>query len=112
MRFNTNFVIIGHSGGSTIDAQNKSRVFDVDYRGALTLKNVTLINGLADDGGAIRLRSRFAADVPASASIPAGEAARLTMFGGAIRDCEATNHGGAVAMIAEAALFGSAAGRG
>ena len=110
MRTNTNFLIIGHSGGSMIDAHNKSRVFDLDYRGALTLKNVTLINGLADDGGGIRLRSRYRTDVPASASIPAGEAARLTMFGGAIRDCEATNHGGAVAMIAEAALFGSAAG--
>ena len=112
VRTNTNFEIIGHPGGSTLDAQNISRVFDVDYRGALTLKNVTLINGLADDGGAIRLRSRFNADVPLEASVPAAEVARLVIFGGAIRDCEATNDGGAVAALAEAALFGSAAGIG
>jgi hypothetical protein len=112
VRTNTNFEIIGHPGGSTLDAQNISRVFDVDYRGALTLKNVTLINGLADDGGAIRLRSRYNTDVPLEASVPATEAARLAIFGGAIRDCEATNDGGAVAALAEAALFGSAAGIG
>ena len=112
MRTNTNFEIIGHPGGSTLDAQNISRVFDVDYRGALTLKNVTLINGLADDGGAIRLRSRYNTDVPLEASVPAAEAARLAIFGGAIRDCEATNDGGAVAALAETAMFGSAAGIG
>ena len=112
VRTNTNFEIIGHPGGSTLDAQSISRVFDVDYKGALTLKNVTLINGLADDGGAIRLRSRFRSDVPQQASIPAAEVARLAIFGGAIRDCEATNDGGAVAALAEAAMFGSAAGIG
>jgi hypothetical protein len=117
VRTNTNFEIIGHPGGSTLDAQSISRVFDVDYKGALTLKNVTLINGLADDGGAIRLRSRFRTDVPEDGWYIAAEAARLAIFGGAIfggaiRDCEATNDGGAVAALAEAAMFGSAAGIG
>ena len=103
--------IIGHSGGSTLDAQGLSRVIDMNYWSQLSLKNVTLINGRADNGGAIRLRSRFPPDISGGAAIPAAEAARLTIFGGAIRDCEATNDGGAVAVLAEAAMFGSAAGR-
>ena len=117
MRTNTNYEIVGHPGGSTIDAQGldaatDSRIFYLDYKAALTLKNVTLINGRATDGGAIRLRSRFPPDAVGAEAIPAAEAARLTIFGGAIRDCEATNDGGAVAVLAEAAMFGSAAGRG
>ena len=106
----TNFEIIGHPGGSTLDAQGLSRIFDLDYKAALTLKNVTLINGRAADGGAIRLRSRFPAGVELAAdTIPQVEAARLAIMGGTIRDCEATNDGGAIALLAETTIFGGAA---
>ena len=113
VRTNTNFEIIGHVGGSTLDAQGSSRIFDLDYRGALTLINVTLINGFADtDGGAIRLRTRYPVGQEVNGeALPTPEAARLTMQGGAIRDCEATNDGGAVAVISEASMFGGAAGK-
>ena len=117
MRTNTNFEIIGHPGGSTIDAQGlntstDSRIFDLDHRAALTLKNVTLINGRATDGGAIRLLSRPTQTGDGSArDLVAAEAARLVIFGGAIRDCEATNDGGAIVALAEASILGSAVGR-
>ena len=109
VRTQTNYEIIGDSGGSTLDAQSLSRIFDLDYKAALTLKNVTLINGRADDGGAIRLRSRMQPGAAATAeAIIGAEASRLAIRGGAIRDCKATNDGGAIAAIAEATMFGSA----
>ena len=112
LRTNTVYEIIGHPGGSTLDAQGLSRIFDLDYKAALTLKNVTLINGRADHGGAIRLRSRLLAGTEGMPiSVATAEAARLTIRGGAIRDCEATNDGGAVAVISEASMFGGAAGK-
>ena len=117
LRTNTNFDIVGHPGGSTLDAQGSSRIFDLNYKAALTLKNVTLINGRATagptgpDGGAIRLLSRFPASVEVSMNFNAAEAARLTILGGAIRDCEATNDGGAVAAIAASTMMGGAASR-
>ena len=111
MNSSTIFEIIGHPGGSTLDAQGLSRIFDLDYKAALTLKNVTLINGRATgDGGAIRLRSRFPAGVMLAAeTMPQVEAARLAIMGGTIRDCEATNDGGAIALLAETTMFGGAA---
>ena len=117
LRTNTNFDIVGHPGGSTLDAQGSSRIFDLNYKAALTLKNVTLINGRATagptgpDGGAIRLLSRFPASVEVSMNFNAAEAARLTILGGAIRDCEATHDGGAVAAIAASTMMGGAASR-
>ena len=108
LRTNTVYEIIGHPGGSTLDAQGLSRIFDLDYKAALTLKNVTLINGRADDGGAIRLRSRLLPGAPVEMAIITVEAARLAIRGGAIRDCEATNDGGAIAAIAEANMYGNA----
>ena len=117
VRTNTNFEIIGHPGGSTIDAQGlsggtTSRIFALDYLAALTLKNVTLINGRATDGGAIWLRSRLPPGLEISAmTFNQAEASRLTILGGAIRDCEATNDGGAIVALAEASILGSAVGR-
>ena len=109
MRTNTVYEIVGHSGGSTIDAQDLSRIFDMDYKSQLTLKNVTLINGRADNGGAIRLRSRMPPGVSLE-SMSLSDATRLTMRGGAIRDCEATNDGGAIATITATTMFGGAVG--
>jgi len=107
LRSLTNYEIVGHPDGSTLDAQGLSRIFDMAYKSALTLKNVTLINGRAVDGGAIRLLSRFPAGVELTMStMMQVEASRLTIRGGAIRDCEATNDGGAVAAISESAMFG------
>ena len=113
MNSSTIFEIIGHPGGSTLDAQGLSRIFDLDYKAALTLKNVTLINGRATgDGGAIRKRSRMPPGLGMSAlNMNHVQAARLTILGGAIRDCEATNDGGAVAAIADSAMMSSAASR-
>ena len=117
MRTDTNFDIVGHPGGSTLDAQGSSRIFDLNYKAVLTLKNVTLINGRATagptgpDGGAIRLRSRFPEGTEVSMNFNQAEAARLTILGGAIRDCEATNDGGAVAAIASSTIMGGAASR-
>ena len=113
MRTNTVYEIVGHPGGSTLDAQGGSRIFDLNYKGALTLKNVTLINGRATgDGGAIRLRSRMPPGLGMSAiNMNHAQAARLTIRGGAIRDCEATNDGGAVAAIADSTMMSSAASR-
>ena len=79
----------------------------MDYRSALALKNVTLINGRADDGGAIRTRSRMPPGQSAMA-MGAAEAARLEIRGGAIRNCEATNNGGALGTLTEATMFGGA----
>ena len=111
LRSLTNFEIVGHPDGSTLDAQGLSRIFDMAYKSALTLKNVTLINGRAVDGGAIRARSRFPAGVAMSiATMMMVEASRLEIRGGAIRDCEATNDGGAVAAIGESAMFGDGSG--
>ena len=64
---------------------------------------MTLVNGRAADGGAIRGRSRIPADIEftGAEAMPHGEAARLAIMGGAIRDCEATNDGGAIALIGE-----------
>ena len=112
VRTNTNIEIVGHPGGSTLDAQTLSRIFNLDWRAALTLKNVTLINGRAADGGAIKLRSRTLPGASSSEDLPAGHYARLAILGGAIRNCEATINGGAIAAVAESALFGSAVGRG
>jgi hypothetical protein len=72
---------------------------------------VTLVNGRAADGGAIRGRSRFPAGIEFTGpeALPHGEAARLAIVGGAIRDCEATNDGGAIALIGEATMFGAGA---
>ena len=39
--------------GHTIDAKNLGRIFEIDGGFAVTLTNVTLINGKADNGGAI-----------------------------------------------------------
>ena len=109
--------IIGHSGGSTLDAQGLSRVIDMDYWSQLSLKNVTLINGRADNGGAIRLRSRMPVGLldveitrPLSETMAMAEATRLTFRGGAIRNCEATNDGGAIATLVTQTVFGGAAG--
>jgi hypothetical protein len=112
VRTNTNIEIVGHPGGSTLDAQMFSRIFNLDWRAALTLKNVTLINGRAADGGAIKLRSRTLPGASSSEDLPAGHYSRLAILGGAIRDCEATINGGAISAVAESALFGSAVGRG
>ena len=111
LRTNTVFEIVGHPDGSTLNAQGLSRIFDLDYKAALTLKNVTLVNGRAADGGAIRGRSRYPTgiELTGTEAIPHGEAARLAIMGGAIRDCEATNDGGAIALIGEATMFGAAA---
>ena len=117
MRTNTNFDIVGHPGGSTLDAQGSSRIFDLNYKAALTLKNVTLINGRATagptgpDGGAIRLLSRFPPGEQVAMNFNAAEASRLTVLGGAIRNCEATNDGGAVAAIAASTMMGGAASK-
>ena len=43
-------------GGHTISGDNQFRIFDVS-RGNLTIKNLTLTNGRADHGGAVRLES-------------------------------------------------------
>ena len=103
--------IIGHSGGSTLDAQGLSRVIDMDYLSQLSLQNVTLINGRADNGGAIRLRSRMPVGlVVTSETMTMAEATRLTFRGGAIRNCEATNDGGAIATLVTQTIFGGAAG--
>ena len=109
---NTNYKIVGHPGGSTLDAQGLSRVLDLDYKATLMLKDVTLINGRADDGGAMRVRSRMkpgTEDAGWMAMITA-QAARLEMRGGAIRNCEATNDGGAIATITATTMFGGAVG--
>ena len=65
---------------------------------------MTLVNGRAADGGAIRGRSRNppGLELTGTEAIPHVEAARLAIMGGAIRDCEATNDGGAIALIGEA----------
>ena len=111
MRTNTVYEIIGHPGGSTLDAQGQSRVIDMDYLSQLSLKNVTLINGRADDGGAIRMRSRMPVDVELTIeTMTMAEATRLTFRGGAIRNCEATNDGGAIATTLTETIFGGAAG--
>ena len=72
---------------------------------------MTLVNGRAADGGAIRGRSRNPAglELTGTEAIPHVEATRLAIMGGAIRDCEATNDGGAIALIGEATMFGAAA---
>ena len=73
---------------------------------------MTLVNGRAADGGAIRGRSRFPPDLELTGTeaMPQAEVARLAIMGGAIRDCEATNDGGAVALIGESGtMFGAAA---
>ena len=72
---------------------------------------MTLVNGRAADGGAIRGRSRIPADIEftGAEAMPHGEAARLAIMGGAIRDCEATNDGGAIALIGESTMFGAGA---
>lgn len=72
---------------------------------------MTLVNGRAADGGAIRGRSRFPAGIELTGpeAMPHGEAARLAIMGGAIRDCEATNDGGAIALIGEATMLGAGA---
>ena len=103
LRTNTVFEIVGHPDGSTLNAQGLSRIFDLDYKAALTLKNVTLVNGRAADGGAIRGRSRFppGIEVTGPEAMAHSEPARLAIMGGAIRDCEATNDGGAIALIGE-----------
>ena len=64
---------------------------------------MTLVNGRAADGGAIRGRSRFPAGIELTGpeAMAHSEAARLAIMGGAIRDCEATNDGGAIALIGE-----------
>lgn len=112
MRSFTVFEIHGHpDGSSTLDAQGMSRIFDMDYKSGLTLKKVTLINGLADNGGAIRMRSRAATGMSQVATdIHLNEATRLTIRGGAIRDCEATGDGGAIAHLSNDIMFGGAAG--
>tara|TARA_B100000795_G_scaffold145759_1_gene109198 strand:- start:102 stop:581 length:480 start_codon:yes stop_codon:yes gene_type:complete len=111
VRTNTVYEIIGHPGGSTLDAQGQSRVIDMDYLSQLSLKNVTLINGRADDGGAIRMRSRMPVDVELTIeTMTMAEATRLTFRGGAIRNCEATNDGGAIATTLTETIFGGAAG--
>ena len=103
--------IIGHPGGSTLDAQGLSRVIDMDYWSQLSLQNVTLINGRADNGGAIRLRSRMPDGVEVNFdTVIQAEATRLTFRGGAIRNCEATNDGGAIATVITQTIFGGAAG--
>ena len=48
---NKDIVIDGK--GHTIDAKNLGRIFEIDGGFAVTLTNVTLINGKADNGGAI-----------------------------------------------------------
>ena len=64
---------------------------------------MTLVNGRAADGGAIRGRSRFPAGIELTGpeAMAHSEATRLAIMGGAIRDCEATNDGGAIALIGE-----------
>ena len=103
--------IVGHPGGSTLDAQGLSRVIDMDYWSQLSLQNVTLINGRADNGGAIRLRSRMPVGIEVNSdTMIQAEATRLTFRGGAIRNCEATNDGGAIATLVTQTIFGGAAG--
>ena len=72
---------------------------------------MTLVNGHAADGGAIRGRSRIPAGIEFTGpeTMPQAEAARLAIMGGAIRDCEATNDGGAIALIGESTMFGAGA---
>ena len=72
---------------------------------------MTLVNGRAADGGAIRGRSRFppGIEVTGSEAMAHSEPARLAVMGGAIRDCEATNDGGAIALIGESTMFGAGA---
>ena len=87
-----------------------SRIFDMDYKSALTLKKVTLVNGLAVDGGAIRMRSRAPEGMSQVATeMHLNEATRLTIRGGAIRDCEATGDGGAISHKSGDMMFGRAA---
>ena len=107
MRTNTVYEIIGHSGGSMLDAQGLSRVIDMNYNSQLTLNNVTLINGRADDGGAIRTHSRIPPlDLDSMSMMTHAEETRLTFRGGAIRNCEATNDGGAIATLVAETIFG------
>ena len=72
---------------------------------------MTLVNGRAADGGAIRGRSRNppGIELTGTEAMPHAEVARLAVMGGEIRDCEATNDGGAIALIGEATMFGAAA---
>ena len=64
---------------------------------------MTLVNGRAADGGAIRGRSRNppGLELTGTEAMAHVEAARLAIMGGAIRDCEATNDGGAIALMGE-----------
>ncbi|RBQ23064.1 hypothetical protein ALNOE001_11870 [Candidatus Methanobinarius endosymbioticus] len=49
-----NIIIIGKNKKNTIiDAQNLGRIFNMHSNGTLTLINITLINGLSDNGSAI-----------------------------------------------------------
>ena len=99
--------IVGHPSGSTIDAQSLSRIFDQAPDAQLTLKNVILINGRADYGGAIRIDMSFPAGMTISPMTAHHlKASRLTMKDSAIRNCQATIDGGAIASKPQVFAFG------
>jgi CSLREA domain-containing protein len=71
----TNMVIFGQ--GATIDAMGTDRALDVLYRNAVTIRNLTIINGAVTDasGGGIRVEGS------------------LTVMDSTIRDCSALGMG-------------------
>ncbi|MGH7129467.1 MAG: choice-of-anchor Q domain-containing protein, partial [Planctomycetaceae bacterium] len=85
-----NLRIIGDpDGNAAIDANALDRIFDVLPGVSLELVNITVTNGVANDGGAIRNRGM------------------LTVTGGAIRDSHATFLGGGLFNDGDATLTGA-----
>jgi hypothetical protein len=98
----------GPNPGVTIDAQSKSRIFNVAAGAKLTLPTMTLINGKADKGGAIfnagelfiqRTTIKSNESTSEGGAVFSGLDSILTVSGSTISENSATTNGGAFSAI-------------